>query len=167
MGKRALMGVARCIYYLYVYMVTFAGKYFVVCFSTTKILPPRNIAVIFRGGAKFSWIWTILQVCGKNFVVMCKHRYCTVTVQYPWCKRALMGVARCIYNLYVYKIMVTFAGKYFVVCFSTTKILPPRKIPTNRIYRRENVWCLCFHNVVKLLVLLYSLRARTCRPPET
>ena len=34
------------------------------------------------------------------------------------CTRALMGVARCIYGN-------CFVGKYFVVCFSTTKNLPP------------------------------------------
>ena len=41
------------------------------------------------------------------------------------CMRALMGVARCIYGN-------CFVGKYFVVCFSTTKttkILPPEKYP--------------------------------------
>ena len=46
-------------------------------------------------------------VRGKHFVVTCT--------------RALMGVARCIYGN-------CFVGKYFVVCFSTTKttkILPP------------------------------------------
>ena len=58
-----------------------------------------RIAGIFRG-VKFSWIWKILQVHGKNFVVTCT--------------RALMSVARCIYGN-------CFVGKYFVVCFSTTK----------------------------------------------
>ena len=44
-------------------------------------------------------------VRGKNFVVMCT--------------RALMGVDRCIYGN-------CFVGKYFVVCFKTTKIYPPK-----------------------------------------
>ena len=44
-------------------------------------------------------------VRGKNFVVTCT--------------RALMRVARCIYGN-------CFVGKYFVVCFSTTKFLPPK-----------------------------------------
>ena len=38
------------------------------------------------------------------------------------CTCALMSVVRCIYGN-------CFVGKYFVVCFSTTKLLPPRKIP--------------------------------------
>ena len=69
-----------------------------------------RIAGIFRG-VKFSWIWKILQVRGKNFVVTCT--------------RALMSVARCIYGN-------CFVGKYFVGCFSTTKttkIFPPEKYP--------------------------------------
>ena len=73
-----------------------------------------RIAGIFRG-VKFSWIWKILAGSWKKN---------------PWlsvdsCMCALMGVARCIYGY-------CFVGKYFVVCFSTTKttnILPPPQIP--------------------------------------
>ena len=66
------------------------------------------------GGGNFSWIWKILRVRGKNVVVTCT--------------RALMGTARCICG----RGGNCFVGKYFVVCFSTTKILPPPppKIPT-------------------------------------
>ena len=35
------------------------------------------------------------------------------------CNRTLMGVTCCIYGN-------CFVGKYFVICFSTTKILPPK-----------------------------------------
>ena len=51
------------------------------------------------------------------------------------CTRALMGVARCIYGN-------CFVGKYFVVCFSTTKtikILPPEKYPLYAIYSNRNI----------------------------
>ena len=65
------------------------------------------IVGIFRG-IIFLWIWKILRVRGKNFVVTCT--------------RALMSVARCIYGNCL-------VGKYFVVCFLTTKFPPPRKIP--------------------------------------
>ena len=56
-----------------------------------------------------------LRVRGKKFVVTCMRA------------RALMSVARCIYGN-------CFVGKYFVVCFSTTKNLPTplRKIPAIR-----------------------------------
>ena len=58
----------------------------------------------------------MLWVRGKNFVVTCT--------------RAIMGVARCIYGN-------CFVGKYFVVCFSTTKttkLLSPEKYPLYGIY---------------------------------
>ena len=60
----------------------------------------------------------MLWVRGKNFVVTCT--------------RALMGVARCIYGN-------CFVGKYFVVCFSTTKTTkilppPPEKYPLYGIF---------------------------------
>ena len=75
----------------------------------------------FSGGGKFSRIWKILRVRGKNFVVSCT--------------RALMidmSVARCIYNY-----GNCFVGKYFVVYFSTTKttkILTPEKYPLYGIH---------------------------------
>ena len=64
----------------------------------------------FSGGGGISVDMEIFAVSWKNFVVTCT--------------RALMGVARCIYGN-------CFMGKYFVVCFSTTKILPspPEKYP--------------------------------------
>ena len=61
-----------------------------------KLCCVYRIAGISRG-VKLSWIWKILWVRGKKFVVTCT--------------RALMGVARCIYGN-------CFVGKYFVVCFS-------------------------------------------------
>ena len=59
---------------------------------------------------------------GKNFVVTCTH--------------ALMGVARCIYGN-------CFVGKYFVVCFSTTKtkkiLSPPPKNTRYTVYSAKNI----------------------------
>ena len=70
----------------------------------------RNTGIT-GGGVKVSWIWKILKVRGKIFLVTCT--------------RAIMSVACCIYG-------DCFVGKYFVVCFSTTKntnILPHEKYP--------------------------------------
>ena len=68
----------------------------------------------------------MLWVRGKNFVVTCT--------------RALMGVDRCIYGN-------CFVGKYFVVCFSTTKILPPEKYPLY-VYVRYTVRLEIFGSVI-------------------
>ena len=62
-----------------------------------------RIAGIFRG-VKFSWIWKIFQVRGKNFVVSCT--------------RALMSVARCIY-------MVT--ASWVNISWFTSQPRKPRK----------------------------------------
>ena len=81
--------------------------YYYYLFTSKIVVTIAYIPGIFRGGGwpvNFLWIWKFLQVHGKNFVVTCT------------C--ALMSVARCIYGN-------CFVGKYFVVCFSTTKILPP------------------------------------------
>ena len=107
-----------------------------------------RIAGIFRG-VKFSWMWKMLRVRGKNFVVTCT--------------RALMSVAHCIYGN-------CFVGKYFVVCFSTTKttkILPPPPKNTRYtvFYHTVKIYFLCSGPLPHILphtIYLVSVSSPAC-----
>ena len=109
-------------------------QYYLPFTNHTQYIPYSGY---FSGGGKFSWLWKILRVRGKNFVVSCT--------------RALISVARCIYMVYN-----CFVGKYFVVYFSTTKttkILTPEKYPLYCIYMagaREH------NNMMQKLILNYT-----------